>query len=87
MTSSRLLTRPSMAVLLGIALAALSEGVVAQERYLYNLRQPRGAVGPATKLRTNCEPNEAERSVTCDTYIENSPSDTPAKLQYQPFEN
>jgi hypothetical protein len=75
---------------LGLALCSITGGVTVEaqeERYLYNLNQPRGAVGPATKLKADCEPNPSDGSVTCDTQIENSPSDTPAKLQYQPFQN
>ena len=88
MTPSPLPTLLRLGAALVLTLGSLADGVMAQgERYLYNLKQPRGAVGPATKLKVDCEPNNAEGSVTCDTQIENSPSDTPAKLQYQPFEN
>ncbi len=44
-------------------------------------------VGPETQIKpTNCV-TAADGSVTCDTVIENSPSDTPAKPTFQPFKN
>jgi hypothetical protein len=44
-------------------------------------------VGPETQIKpTNCVTG-ADGSITCDTVIENSPSDTPAKPNYQPFKN
>ncbi len=49
--------------------------------------KPGSKVGPATKIvPTNCV-TAADGSVTCDTKIQNSPSDTPAKPSYQPFKN
>ena len=44
-------------------------------------------VGPSTKIKpVNCV-TAADGSVTCDTAIENSPSDTPAKPEFSPFRN
>jgi hypothetical protein len=49
--------------------------------------RPGSKVGPATQIvPTNCV-TAADGSVTCDTKIQNSPSDTPAKPSYQPFKN
>jgi hypothetical protein len=49
--------------------------------------KPGSKVGPATQIvPTNCV-TAADGSVTCDTKIQNSPSDTPAKPSYQPFKN
>ncbi|WP_216909979.1 hypothetical protein [Synechococcus sp. CCY 0621] len=46
-----------------------------------------GNVGPETQIKpTNCVTG-ADGSVTCDTVIENPPSDTPAQPIYQPFKN
>jgi hypothetical protein len=46
-----------------------------------------GSVGPETQIKpTNCVTG-ADGSVTCDTVIENLPSDTPAQPNYQPFKN
>jgi hypothetical protein len=44
-------------------------------------------VGPATQVKpTNCTKGP-DGSITCDTVIENSPSDTQAKPNFQPFKN
>ena len=49
--------------------------------------KPGSKVVPATQIvPTNCV-TAADGSVTCDTKIQNSPSDTPAKPSYQPFKN
>ncbi|MEA5415033.1 hypothetical protein [Synechococcus sp. BA-132 BA5] len=46
-----------------------------------------GNVGPETQIKPiNCV-TSPDGSITCDTVIENSPSDTPAKPNYQPFTN
>jgi hypothetical protein len=45
------------------------------------------SVGPETQIKpTNCV-TATDGSITCDTVIQNSPSDTPAKPNYQPFKN
>ena len=44
-------------------------------------------VGPETQIKpTNCV-TATDGSITCDTVIQNSPSDTPAQPIYQPFKN
>ncbi|MCX5968408.1 MAG: hypothetical protein NTV57_12345 [Cyanobacteria bacterium] len=49
--------------------------------------KPGSNVGPATQIKpVNCV-TAADGSVTCDTKVENPPSDTPAKPSYQPFKN
>jgi hypothetical protein len=71
-----------------VALAAVGwsgSPVVAQsESFLLK----RGSnVGPSTRIKpVNCV-TAADGSVTCNTAIENSPSDTPAKPEYSPFKN
>jgi hypothetical protein len=46
-----------------------------------------GNVGPETQIKpTNCV-TAADGSITCDTVIENPPSDTPAQPNFQPFKN
>jgi hypothetical protein len=69
------------------ALCAMAWGIPAfaqSERYLL---KPGSNVGPATRIRpTNCR-TAADGSVTCDTVIENDPSDTPAKPEISPFRN
>ncbi len=73
----------SVAGLVGSLLAA--GPVLAQsETYLLG---PGSKVGPSTRIKpTNCI-NNPDGSVTCDTVIENSPSDTPAKPEIRPFGN
>lgn len=68
----------AMASLLGTPLRAQSQ------RFLLG---PGSNVGPETKIKpSNCV-TAPDGSITCDTQIENPPSDTPAKPQYDPFEN
>jgi hypothetical protein len=51
------------------------------------INKPGSSVGPATKVvPTNCV-TAPDGSLTCDTKLENSPSDTPAKPQFTPFRN
>ena len=51
------------------------------------MNKPGSSVGPATKVvPTNCV-TAADGSLTCDTKIQNSPSDTPAEPQFSPFRN
>jgi len=51
------------------------------------LLKPGSNVGPSTKIKpVNCV-TAADGSVTCNTAIENSPSDTPAKPEFSPFRN
>ncbi|MCT0226576.1 hypothetical protein KQ310_15665 [Synechococcus sp. CS-1328] len=48
---------------------------------------PGSSVGPSTKVKPeNCVTAE-DGSITCDTKLENSPSDTPARPQMDPFRN
>jgi hypothetical protein len=51
------------------------------------INKPGSSVGPATKvIPTNCV-TAPDGSLTCDTKLENPPSDTPAKPQFSPFRN
>ena len=51
------------------------------------INKPGSNVGPATKVvPTNCV-SAPDGSLTCDTKIENSPSDTQAKPEFSPFRN
>jgi len=68
------------ALLLGAGLPASAQ----VERYMLG---PGSKVGPATKAKATDCITKPDGSVTCDTKLENSPSDTPAKPQYQPFKN
>ena len=67
------------------ALGCLGQPALAQVESF--MLKPGSKIGPATQVKpTNCV-TAADGSVTCDTKIENSPSDTPAKPSFQPFKN
>lgn len=69
-----------------ICLSLLS-GAAALAQVETFINKPGSSVGPATKVvPTNCVQG-ADGSLTCDTKLENSPSDTPAQPQYSPFKN
>ncbi|MFZ0408150.1 MAG: hypothetical protein WAM11_08590 [Cyanobium sp.] len=77
--------RTGLLLAVGFTLACLGQPAMAQVESF--MLKPGSNVGPATKIKpTNCV-TAADGSVTCDTKIENSPSDTPAKPSYQPFKN
>lgn len=79
------MSRPPVALLTCLSLVSPASPALAQVESF--MLQPGSNVGPATKVTpTNCITGP-DGSVTCDTKIENSPSDTPAKPQYQPFKN
>ena len=71
-----------------LAAALLSLGALPARAQVESfMNKPGSSVGPATKVvPTNCV-TAADGSLTCDTKIQNSPSDTPAKPQYSPFRN
>jgi hypothetical protein len=71
--------------------AALVSGLVvttaAQAQVESFLLKRGGNVGPETQIKpTNCVTGP-DGSITCDTVIENPPSDTPAQPTFQPFKN
>ncbi|CAK6693359.1 hypothetical protein VB716_08380 [Synechococcus sp. CCY9201] len=90
MTTSR---RTSSSLLAGLALITASTslallcadpGRAQSQRFLLG---PGSSVGPSTKVKPeNCVTAE-DGSITCDTKLENSPSDTPARPQMDPFPN
>jgi Tfp pilus assembly protein PilX len=66
---------------------ALLPGAAALAQVESFINKPGSSVGPATKVvPTNCVQGP-DGSLTCDTKLENPPSDTPAKPQYSPFKN
>lgn len=72
-----------LTLLVSCAVVALPAGAQVQTF----MNKPGSNVGPSTKIKpVNCV-TAADGAVTCDTQIENSPSDTPAKPIYQPFKN
>lgn len=48
---------------------------------------PGSSVGPATKVKPKNCVTKPDGSITCDTQLENSPSDTQAKPQFELFKN
>ncbi len=51
------------------------------------INKPGSSVGPSTKVvPTNCK-TAPDGTLTCDTKLENSPSDTTAKPHFSPFRN
>jgi hypothetical protein len=48
---------------------------------------PGSTVGPATKVEPKNCTSAADGTVTCDTQLVNPQGDTPAKPQYNPFQN
>jgi hypothetical protein len=80
-----MLARPLLPLALLAALLVPCERARAQVETFIN--KPGSSVGPATKVvPTNCV-TAPDGSLTCDTKLENSPSDTPAKPHFSPFRN
>lgn len=48
---------------------------------------PGSSVGPATKVKPKNCVTKPDGSITCDTQLENSPSDTQARPQFELFKN
>ncbi|MFQ6538097.1 MULTISPECIES: hypothetical protein [Aphanothece] len=66
-------------------LVALAQPTLAQrESYLLG---PGSTVGPATKVKPKNCVTSPDGTITCDTELENSPSDTKARPQYEMFNN
>lgn len=77
---------PGALLLLPLAAALLgSPAALAQSESF--LLGPGSSVGPSTKVKEKNCVTAPDGSVTCDTQLENSPSDTPAKPQFNPFRN
>ena len=76
----------------GVSLATLAAStllatapVFAQAESL--LLGPGSSVGPSTKVKSKNCVTAADGSITCDTQLENSPSDTQARPIYEQFKN
>lgn len=79
------MSRPPLALLTCLSLVSPVSPALAQVESF--MLKPGSNVGPATKVTpTNCVTGP-DGSVSCDTKLENPPSNTPAKPQYQPFKN
>lgn len=78
------MSHPTRALIASLTLLAVTPALAQVESFML---KPGSSVGPGTKVKpTNCV-TKPDGAVTCDTKIENSPSDTPAKPHYQPFKN
>lgn len=63
----------------------LADGRLAQsESFIVG---PGSSVGPATKVKPKNCVTKPDGSITCDTELENPPSDTQAKPQFELFRN
>lgn len=70
----------------GALLGLLSSGPARAQVETF-INKPGSDVGPATRVvPTNCV-TAADGTMTCDTKIENPPSNTPAKPHFSPFKN
>jgi len=77
--------RPFLQLLACLTLVAAAGPAMAQVETF--MLRPGSNVGPGTTITpTNCV-TRPDGSVTCDTRIENPPSDTPAEPNFQPFKN
>lgn len=74
----------SLAILAASTLLAVAPVFAQAERFLWG----RGSsVGPSTKVKPKNCVTAADGSITCDTQLENSPSDTQARPIYEQFKN
>ena len=76
--------------LLGVALlspvASQANGLLLAQSESF-LLGPGSKVGPATQVKPENCVTAADGTITCDTRLENPPSDTPAKPQFNQFNN
>lgn len=74
----------SLATLAAITLLATAPVFAQAESFLLG---PGSSVGPSTKVKPKNCVTAADGSITCDTQLENSPSDTQARPIYEQFKN
>jgi len=77
----------SLALSGSITLAGLLGTVPALAQVESFLVGPGSSVGPSTKVKPKNCVTGADGSITCDTQLENSPSDTQARPVYEQFKN
>jgi hypothetical protein len=69
-----------------VAVSALLPAAALAQREGF-LLGPGSRSGPGSRVvPTNCV-TEPDGTVTCDTSVERSPSDTPARVEFDPFSN
>ncbi|PHX67652.1 MAG: hypothetical protein CK549_04985 [Cyanobium sp. Baikal-G2] len=74
----------SWATLAASSLLAMAPALAQVESFLVG---PGSSVGPSTKVKPKNCVTAADGSITCDTQLENSPSDTQARTIYEQFKN
>ena len=74
----------SLAILAASTLLAVAPVFAQAESFLLG---PGSSVGPSTKIKPKNCVTAADGSITCDTQLENSPSDTQARPVYEQFKN
>ena len=74
----------SLATLAASTLLATAPVFAQAESFLLG---PGSTVGPSTKVKPKNCVTAADGSITCDTQLENSPSDTQARPIYEQFKN
>ena len=74
----------SLATLAASSLLAMAPALAQVESFLVGQGS---SVGPSTKVKPKNCVTAADGSVTCDTQLENSPSDTQARPIYEQFKN
>ena len=74
----------SLATLAASTLLAMAQVFAQAESFLLG---PGSSVGPSTKVKAKNCVTGSDGSITCDTQLENSPSDTQAKPIYDQFKN
>ena len=83
-TASMQLPGLSLATLAASTLLAMAPVLAQAESFLLG---PGSSVGPSTKVKPKNCVTAADGSITCDTQLENSPSDTQARPIYEQFKN
>ena len=74
----------SLATLAASILLSMAPALAQAESFLLG---PGSSVGPSTKVKPKNCVTAADGSITCDTQLENSPSDTQARPIYEQFKN
>ena len=74
----------SLTTLAARSLLAMAPALAQVESFLVG---PGSSVGPSTKVKPHNCVTAADGSITCDTQLENSPSDTQARPIYEQFKN
>ena len=74
----------SLTTIAASALLAMAPAFAQVESFLVG---PGSSVGPSTKVKPKNCVTAADGSITCDTQLENSPSDTQARPMYEQFKN